>query len=279
MLSYLVLKKGLTSIMNVRQHISILFRLSRLREYFLHLFLIPLLILLISPQNFLSFKTIIIYLANLFLTAFTYAINDVEDAEDDYQDFKKRNRNIISNGMISKKWGYVITFSFLFIGLILLFLLNRLVFAVGLLLSVNSFFYSWKKLRLKSIPILDLVSHATCLGVLQFLTTYLTFNPLDSQIIPFLIMIIPFSASCQISQQLRDFKIDKKTKINNTSQLIGKKISMALIYYLCIIFTIGFVAIDLNKFIVLSPFALLSSLFYFRLRHHLPLSPFPYLKK
>jgi len=261
------------------KYLNSLLGLSRLKEYLPQLFLIFILISIISPQNLLSYEAIVIFLANLFLTAFTYAINDVEDAEDDYQDFKKRNRNLISNGVMCKKGGYVISFSLLFTGLILLFLLSKLVFIVGLLLSINSFFYSWKKLRLKSILFLDLVSHAVCLGILQFSTTYLTFSPLNSHILPFLIIIIPFSFSCQISQQLRDFEVDRKTKINNTSQLIGEENSIALVYVFCALSVAGFIMLDLNRLVILSPFALLGSLFYFRIKHRLPLLPFSYFER
>ncbi len=255
--------------MNIVKYPVILIRLSRLGEYLPQLFLIFLLIFLISPQNLLSYKTIVIFLANLFLTAFTYAINDVEDAEDDYQDLKKRKRNMLTNGIIKKREGYIISFSMLVTGLFFLSLLNKLVLMVGLLLSFNSFLYSWNQLRLKSIPLLDLFSHAGCLGALQFLTTYLTFRSLDSQILPFLIIIIPLSFSSQISQQLRDFKVDKKTKINNTTQLIGKKNSKALFYFFCFLPVIGFTILcnTLNLNIFLSPFMFPGSLFYFKIRH------------
>ena len=91
----------------ITEYPSILFRLSRSREYLPQLLSIFLLVAQISPQSLLSYRTIIVFLANLFLTAFTYTINNVEDAEDDYQDFKKRNRNLIFNGTIGKGWGYM----------------------------------------------------------------------------------------------------------------------------------------------------------------------------
>lgn len=257
------------------KYLSVLLRLSRLKEYLPQLFLIFILIFLISPQNLLSYKTAIIFLANLFLTSFAYAINDVEDAEDDYHDLRKRKRNIISNGTIGKKYGYLISFSLLFTGLILLLLLNKLVFLVGLFLSFDSFLYSWKKLRLKSIPFLDLISHALCLGTLQFLTTYLAFRSLNWQIIPFLTVIIPFSFSTQILQELRDFKVDRKTKINNTAQLMGKKNSAALVYGFCVTLAIGFIFLTESLYLVCPiqffPLAFLVPLFYFKIKHNLPL--------
>ena len=247
-----------------------LLKLSRLKGYLPNLFLIFVFIFIISPQNFFSYETVVIFFANLFLTAFTYAINDVEDAEDDYHDLKKRKRNIISSRTIKKSDGYIISFSFLFAGLTLLFFLNKLVLIIGLILSLNSFLYSWKILRFKSIPILDLISHALSLGAMQIVITYLTFRHLDFQILPFLLFIIPMSFSCQISQQLRDFKVDKKTKIYNSTQLIGEKISIALIYVFCALSVSGFVILYLNSSIIyLSPLVFFISLFYFKKKHRL----------
>ena len=71
---------------------DILVRLTRIDRYLYVLILIFPLIFLISPQNLFSYKTVVIFLANLFLTAFGYTFNDIEDAEDDYHDIKKRNR-------------------------------------------------------------------------------------------------------------------------------------------------------------------------------------------
>jgi len=50
------------------------------------------LIFLISPQNLFSTKTVTVFFANLFLTAFVYAFNDVEDAADDYNILEKRRK-------------------------------------------------------------------------------------------------------------------------------------------------------------------------------------------
>jgi len=133
--------------------INILLRLTRMREFLPKLILILPLIFLISPQNIFTYKTILIFCANLFLTAFIYAINDVEDAEDDYHDIKKRKRNPLASTELTKKQGYLFSFSVLFIGLLLLLTISRLVFLIGFILTLIGFLYSLKPIRLKSIPI------------------------------------------------------------------------------------------------------------------------------
>lgn len=223
--------------------IQILLRLTRIRVYLPTLFSIIALIFLISPQNLFSYKTVIVFLANLFLTAAGYAFNDVEDAEDDYHVLEKRKRNPISNGDLTKTQGYLITFSLLLVGLFLLLIINSLVFFVGLVLTLIGFLYCWKPVRLKSIPIIDLISHVIALGVLQFFITYLAFRPFDLFIIPFLMIIIPASLTIQIFFEFRDFKVDKKTNIKNTIQKLGRFDIKKLLLVLGAIIITGFIII------------------------------------
>lgn len=197
-------------------------RLTRIRDYLLSNLAIIGLIFLISPENLFSPKTVIVFLANLCLTAFIYAFNDVEDAEDDR--LQRRRRNPISNGDLTKSQGQLISFSLLLIGLLLLSTISFLVFSLGLILALVGFLYSWKPVRFKSILIIDLISHIICLGVLQFFIAYLTFRTFDLFVIPFLLIIVPYSLTIQILFEMKDFEVDKKTRIRNTIQKLGNSI-------------------------------------------------------
>lgn len=202
--------------------IRVLARFTRIQAYILTLFSIIPLIFLISPQNLFSTKTLVVFLANLFLTAFIYAFNDVEDAADDYNIPEKRRRNPVANRDLSKIQGYIISFLLLLIGLSLLVIIGALVFLFGLALVLVGFLYSWKPVRFKSMPFIDVVSHIICLGALQFLITYLTFRPIDLFVIPFLMIILPFSLMVEVLYELRDFNVDKNTNIRNTIQRLGR---------------------------------------------------------
>jgi 4-hydroxybenzoate polyprenyltransferase len=211
---------------------GLLLRFTRIGEYLHVLLLIFPLVFLISPEDLFSNKTIIIFLANLCLTAFGYMYNDLEDAEDDYHDLDKRKRNPISSGEITRNQSYLSNLLVLSAGLLMLAFISPLVFSLGVVFAFIGVFYSWKPLRLKSRPVLDLVSHVLFLGVLQFLITFTAFRPLALSIIPFLMIIIPFSMMNEIIHELIDFDVDKRTEINNTVQRFERfdasKIFMAL---------------------------------------------------
>jgi 4-hydroxybenzoate polyprenyltransferase len=246
-------------------------RLTRVNEYFKVLLLIFPLIFIISPQNLFSYVTIEIFLSNLLLTAFTYTFNDVEDAEDDYFDTNKRKRNPVTRQEIPKKQGHIFSFILLATGLLLLYLISSSIFFVGVIFSFIGFIYSWKPIRLKSIPILDLVSHILFLGVLQFLTTYLAYRKIELIIIPFLMIIIPFSLVNQLMGEINDFKVDKETKNINTIQKFKKIDMRKIIIIFGIVMFIGFSTIfftDLleNRIVNLPITLLIGSMALYRLR-------------
>lgn len=224
-------------------HIQVLARFTRIKAYWLTLFSVMALIFLISPQNLFSSRTVIVFLANLFLTAFVYAFNDVEDAADDYNILEKRKRNPIANGDLTRTQGYLISFLLLLIGLFLLLIISPLVFFFGLVLALVGFFYSWKPVRFKSMPFIDLISHVICLGVLQFFITYLTFRSFDLFVIPFLMIVIPFSLMVEIFFELRDSNVDKKTNIRNTIQRLERFNMKKLLITLGVITITGFTII------------------------------------
>jgi 4-hydroxybenzoate polyprenyltransferase len=182
-------------------------------------------------------------LANLFLTAFIHAFNDVEDAEDDYHVMKKRKRNPVAGGELSKNHGYIFSFFLLSIGLFLLSIISPLVFFLGSILSMVGFFYSWGPVRFKSKPVIDLISHIVCLGILQLFITYLTFRSFDMFIVPFLMIIVPISFMIEIFYELKDVKVDKKTKIKNTIQILKRFDIKNLLIFMSVIVIAGFVLI------------------------------------
>jgi len=199
----------------------IFFRFTRLFDYAHILLLIFPVIFLISPANLFSFKALIVFAANLCLTAFGYMYNDLEDAVDDYHDPEKRKRNPVASGEITRNQSFITNIALLGAGLLMLAYVSSFVFFLGVVFAFVGFSYSWRALRLKSKPIWDVISHVTSLGVLQFLITYAAFRPLDLHATPYIMVIVPFSLMNEIMHELVDFEVDKETEISNTVQMFG----------------------------------------------------------
>jgi 4-hydroxybenzoate polyprenyltransferase len=189
-------------------------------------------IFLISPADLFTYKALIVFAANLCLTAYGYMYNDLEDAVDDYHNLEKRKRNPIASGEITKNQSLIANLALVGAGLVMLAFVSPFAIFLGVVFAIVGFLYSWRPLRLKSTPIWDVISHVLFLGVQQFLITYIAFRPLDLLITPFLMIVIPFSLMNEIMHELIDFKVDKETEIKNTVQMFGgfnvKKLLIAL---------------------------------------------------
>ncbi|RLG41347.1 MAG: hypothetical protein DRO01_02785 [Thermoproteota archaeon] len=201
--------------------VSAALSLSRAREYVLQLTLVFPAIEVVAPGLLLSLRALLVYAANLLYTAFAYSFNDVEDAEDDALDPVKGSRNPVSAGLISRRTGYAISLAFLAAGLALMAALSIESLVSGSLFSANAAAYSWHRIRLKAVPILDLLSHAAALGVPQLTVAYLAFRPPDSTLLAMAVMVALFSMASQLSQQIRDFEVDRLAGVRNTTQLLG----------------------------------------------------------
>ena len=217
----------------------IFFRFTRLWDYAHILLLLFPVIFLISPTNLFTYKALIVFAANLCLTAYGYMYNDLEDAVDDYHDLEKRKRNPVASGEITRNQSYIVNLALLGGGLLMLTYVSPFAFFLGVVFAFVGFFYSWRPLRLKSTPIWDVISHVLFLGVQQFLITYVAFRPLDLFVTPFLMIIIPFSLMNEIMHELIDFEVDKKTEISNTVQMFGGFDVRKLLIALSVIVIIG----------------------------------------
>ncbi|CAN5351846.1 hypothetical protein BH10PAT1_BH10PAT1_1180 [soil metagenome] len=171
-----------------------------------------------SPIQEVNWEKLVIgTLASVIAVSFAFVINEIEDAEDDG---KKINLKLAQKLAI-------ITF---LLSLILYAVLGMQTLIVGFLILILGFLYSWKPVRLKAWPIVDILSHCLMLGGLLFLSGfYIQGKSLDQGIYLFLAITLA-SVYGQFYNQVRDFEADKKAKLNNTSILMGKGISKTLMY-------------------------------------------------
>lgn len=186
----------------------------------------------------LQISFISIFLANFTGLCFAFMINDIEDAEDDFQNEKKRLRNPISNEAISKEEGYIYSIFMLIISL--LFYLysstlanNILPFLFGVSIILISFFYSYKKVRLKNIPVIDLLSHSYILAGGQFLATFFCYFLITSgNNLPigfyFLFVLMLMSMYGQLENEVRDYETDKKVGMKTLAVKLGIRVSQIL---------------------------------------------------
>ena len=107
---------------------------------------------------------------------------------------------------------------------------------VGVTCLVIGYVYSWRRIRLKSIPVADLISHGLMLAGLQFLAAYFTFGPGPAWRWMFpLTFIIAVSLYGQLFNELRDFEGDVQAGVTHTARLLGRRVAHILMMTLLVI--------------------------------------------
>ncbi|MBI2103629.1 prenyltransferase [Candidatus Woesebacteria bacterium] len=170
--------------------------------------------------------------ANILAMSFAFAINEIEDAEDDKKD--KTRKNPVSRGLLDRSEALSFTL-LVFLSSFVLFLSLGLASTIaGTTMLILSFFYSYKKVRLKSMPLIDLISHGLMLSGLIFLSSFLAISPNLSAAMPIFLGVTAVSIYGQFYNQVRDFKEDKKAKIKNTTALVGLIDARRIMYFVAL---------------------------------------------
>ena len=209
-----------------------LLKISRVDEYF-WVVIITTVLGVIAASGHFSFNFILALLANWLVAGFAFSVNDVEDADDDAMDSNKINRNPVSCKLISKKTGYLFCLTTAVLAIAVLAFINLPSLTAGILTLILGFLYSFKRVRLKSVPVLDLLTHSLMLAGMQVLLVYLAFSAtsVNKVVLPFVAVTL-ISMYGALHNQLRDEVVDGKTKINNTAKLIGVRKTKLLMSFL-----------------------------------------------
>lgn len=196
-------------------------RLTRFPEY-VSFVIISTLLGAAAGQGTFGWPLIIVLFANLLAVGFAFMINDVEDAPDDALTSEKAHRNPIAAGDLSPRSGRLLSFLAAVVAAGLYASLGLGPFIAGLASLVLAYLYSWRTIRLKAIPVADLISHAAMLAGLQFAAAYLVFEGDASwQWLFPLTMVVSISLYGQLFNELRDYEVDRQAGVTHTASLIG----------------------------------------------------------
>lgn len=212
----------------MKQGFNGIIRLSRYKE-FTSFVIVTTLLGALSGNGTFGWRLVIVIIANWLVVAFAFMINDIEDSADDALNPAKVKRNPVSAGLISKRAAWFVTSGVGLASIILFAELGFYPFMTGLASLAISFLYSWRQIRLKTVPVLDMVSHGLMLAGLQFLAAYFCFEPseLSRWLYPFL-LIVAISMYGVLFNQLRDLEWDRKAGLTHTAALLGPGISFRL---------------------------------------------------
>lgn len=209
-------------------YIAIL-KLTRWREFLPFTSVLSLIGGLVAYQEHrvqLDWRLAVVFMANMCAMAYAFMINDIEDATDDAHDPERGSRNPITAGELSKSVGWtaaVISASLALIGYAIVG--STWTFAVGVLTVLLAHLYSWHYVRLKALPLVDIISHALMLSTLLYLAPFYIYSHDlgDSWVLAIGTFLI--SAYGQLYNQTRDYEADQAAGLHNTASILGKRIT------------------------------------------------------
>ncbi|MCX7669881.1 MAG: UbiA family prenyltransferase, partial [Anaerolineae bacterium] len=199
-----------------RSHLVGVLRLTRYREY-IWFVVVSTCLGTIAAYGAFGWKLAVVLLANELAVSFAFMINDVEDAADDALDAAKAQRNPVSAGLLSPGMAYGASFLAALLAVGLYAVLGRWPLLIGLSCLLLAFFYSWRPVRLKAMPLADLISHALMLAGLQFAAAYVTFSlTLGPRFFWPFVMAVAISMYGELFNELRDLEGDRRAGVMHT---------------------------------------------------------------
>jgi 1,4-dihydroxy-2-naphthoate octaprenyltransferase len=178
----------------------------------------------------LDARLITVTVANMLAVTFAFMVNDVADAPDDARDPLRAVRNAVSGGALTARAAWLIAGAVGALALMLYALLPRPALLTGAATLTLGWLYSWRVVRLKAWPLLDVISHALMLSALLVLAGYLAFAAAPGRVGWMVLIAGLISAYGQLYNQVRDVEPDRAAGLRNTTWLLGEHRARALMF-------------------------------------------------
>jgi 4-hydroxybenzoate polyprenyltransferase len=210
-----------------------LLRLTRWQDHLL--FTIPATLLgvnmaLDAPNQSPDARVLLVLAANSLAVTFAFMVNDIEDAPDDARDPERAARNAVAIGAITPRTGWIASGVVGMLALGLFAGVNALTLRTGALTLLLGWLYSWRAVRLKALPVIDVIAHLLMLSSLLFLAGYFAFKR-DLGAAWWITAGVGFiSAYGQLYNQLRDYDMDQAAGLRNTASVLGARYTQWAMY-------------------------------------------------
>ena len=189
-----------------------------------------------SPFNMLIYRALRFTVTIIFYLAFTFSINNCFDIKCDSHKEAKIKRNPIAAGHITFREGLILSLCIAFMGLVLSYLwFDKNCFLIYFMMLLLSGAYSAPPLRLKSVPLLDLLSHSLFFGALLYLYGLLSNGGINLQAASLAASISLYSIILELRNHLEDYDADLNSETRTTVCYMGYGRSRRLLRNLIIV--------------------------------------------
>lgn len=207
-------------------HIAII-KLTRWREFVLFTTILTWLGGLAAYQVHdarLDMRLFAVLIANLAAVAYAFMVNEIEDSDDDAHDPARGARNAVTSGEITPQMAWRVALVTALVAIVFYALCGLVPFLIGLLTVILAHLYSWKPVRLKARPLVDILSHALMLSMLLFLAPYYIYADEIGELWVLAAGTFLISAYGQLYNQARDYEADRAAGLHNSASILGKTV-------------------------------------------------------
>lgn len=176
----------------------------------------------------LDWRLGVVLIANLAAMAYAFMINDIEDAPDDALDPNRPKTNPVAAQELSLRVAWIAAGTMAGVAALAYAIAGWKTFIIGIVTLVLAHLYSWKPVRLKARPLVDILSHALFLSTLLFLASYFLYADKVGKFWVVIIGTFLVSANGQLYNQVRDFEGDRIAQLHNTASILGKQVTSTL---------------------------------------------------
>lgn len=175
-------------------------------------------------------RVVAVTAANILAVTVAFMVNDLEDAPDDTREAHRAARNPVTMGEVTARDGWIASCVLGAIALLLYATASAAAFWIGALTLLLAILYSWRGVRLKALPVVDVISHALMLSALLFLAGYFAYDTTPGRVWWVALGVGLISAYGQLYNQLRDFDMDRAARLHNTASIVGRRGAQLLMY-------------------------------------------------
>lgn len=183
-----------------------------------------------APGVVLDARVLAVTLANILAVTVAFMINDVEDAPDDARETHRAARNPVTTGEVTPRDGWIAAWVLGAIALLLDAAASTAAVWTGTLTLALAVLYSWRGVRLKALPGVDVIAHALMLSALLFLAGYAAYDTAPGRVWLVALGVGLISVYGQLYNQVRDFDMDRAAGLHNTASFVGPGGARCLMY-------------------------------------------------
>ncbi len=210
----------------MRQTLKAFTKLSRFDAYAWFIIVTTILGVL-AAQETISWRFIMVLVANGLSVAFAFMINDIEDAPDDAFSTANFERNPISSGLISSKHAKILASCVALTSASLYLVLGIWPFILGVVSLLLGFSFSTQMLRLKTIAFFDILSYGLVMAGLPFLSSYFSFTSRFNQVWywPF-VFVVSVKIFDRLHKEIRNIEGDRLSRLSDWEPRQGTAVTL-----------------------------------------------------